>query len=110
MFTSFRYWKSRKSLNLAAIRKGINMKTLTSFAVVATLTASRVLARRQSTEVYGLHLHLDEKPYVDILTLERLPDGRIVGKMDVPNHVSGALRKLVIKGESISLDRLVPKR
>lgn len=86
------------------------MKTLTPFAVVAALTTqSPVLAQVQSTEVYGIHLYFDERPYVDVLTLRRLPNGRLVGRMDVPGDFSGDVQNLVLKGRSISFDLLVPR-
>lgn len=85
------------------------MKTVASFAAIATLMSAPALAQSQLTEVYGIHLYFNEKEYVDVMTLKRLPDGRIQGMMQVPNDFSGKLENLVLTGRSISFDLLVPK-
>lgn len=87
------------------------MKTLTAYSMIATLAGTPALAQAPShlTEVYGIHLYFDEKEFIDVLTLKRLPDGRIVGKMDVPNDFTGQIQNLVLKGQSIAFDLQVPK-
>jgi hypothetical protein len=69
--------------------------SLLSLGAVAFVSASaHAAASGTKVRAYGLHLFFDEREFVDVLTLELLPDGTLRGHMSVPKDFEGDLTNI----------------